>query len=99
MIKQKIESSWGFSYKDGVDVCARNKKMALISIMEQMNITRDELVTVGDSNNDLEMIKFGGLGVAMKNATPELISAADYVTLDNDHNGVAYLVEHMILAD
>lgn len=99
MKKLKVESPWGFSYKDGVDVCARNKKMALISILEQMNIKREELVTVGDSNNDLEMIEFGGLGVAMANSTQELIDAADYVTLDNDHNGVAHLINHVILPD
>lgn len=99
MKRLNIESPWGFSYRDGVDVCARNKKMALISILKRMNIRREELVTVGDSNNDLEMIEFGGLGVAMKNSTQELIDAADYVTLDNDHNGVAHLIDHVILPD
>lgn len=99
MKQMKVESSWGFSYNDGVDVCARNKKKALIDILHQMRIGREELVTVGDSNNDLEMIEFGGLGVAMENATQEMIDAADYVTLDNNHNGVAYLVDHVILSD
>ena len=82
MKQMNIESSWGFSYKDGVDVCARNKKNALVDILHRMRIGREELVTVGDSNNDLEMI-----------------DAADYITLDNDHNGVAYLIDHVILRD
>ncbi|MCI9153103.1 Cof-type HAD-IIB family hydrolase [Lachnospiraceae bacterium] len=99
MKQMNIESSWGFSYKDGVDVCARNKKNALVDILHRMRIGREELVTVGDSNNDLEMIEFGGLGVAMENATQEMIDAADYITLDNDHNGVAYLIDHVILRD
>lgn len=99
MKRMGIESSWGFSYKDGIDVCARNKKNALIDILHRMRIGRDELVTVGDSNNDLEMIRFGGLGVAMENATQDMINAADYITLDNDHNGVAYLIDHVILRD
>lgn len=99
MKQMKIESSWGFSYKDGIDVCARNKKKALIDILHRMRIGREDLVTVGDSNNDLEMIEFGGLGVAMENATQEMIDAADYITLDNDHEGVAYLIDHMILPD
>lgn len=99
MKQMGIESSWGFSYKDGIDVCARNKKNALVDILHRMRIGRDELVTVGDSNNDLEMIRFGGLGVAMENATQDMINAADYITLDNDHNGVAYLIDHVILRD
>ena len=99
MKQMNIESSWGFSYKDGVDVCARNKKKALVDILHQMRIGREELVTVGDSNNDLEMIRFGGLGVAMENATQEMIDAADYITLDHDHDGVAYLIDHVILGD
>lgn len=99
MKQMNVESSWGFSYEDGVDVCARNKKKALIDILHQMRIGREELVTVGDSNNDLEMIEFGGLGVAMENATQNMIDAADYVTLDNNHNGVAYLIDHVILSD
>lgn len=99
MEKAGIESAWGWSYAEGIDVCARNKKRALMDLLERMNISREELVTVGDSNNDLEMIRFGGLGVAMANSTRELINAADYVTLDNDHNGVAHLIDHVILSD
>lgn len=99
MKKQVFDSSWEWSCDIGIDVCARNKKMALETILHTMNISREELVTIGDSNNDLEMIRFGGLGVAMANSTKEMLDVADYITLDNDHNGVAYLIDNVILSD
>ena len=58
---------------------------------------RDQVMAVGDSGNDLSMIEDAGLGVAMGNATPEILAAADAVTADNNHDGVALAIEKYAL--
>ena len=54
-------------------------------------------MAVGDSGNDLSMIEDAGLGVAMGNATQEILAAADAVTADNNHDGVALAIEKYAL--
>lgn len=97
MRKEGVKSSWGFSSSYGIDVVARTKPDALRIVLERLGIGREETVCVGDSDNDISFVRFGGLGVAMANATPGLMAVADYVTLDNNSNGVAYLIDHVIL--
>ena len=48
----------------------------------------------GDGNNDFEMVKRAGVGVAMKNGEESLKEVADFVTKTNDEEGVAYAIEH-----
>jgi hydroxymethylpyrimidine pyrophosphatase-like HAD family hydrolase len=50
----------------------------------------------GDGLNDLSMVKMAGTGVAMANAAPEVLAAADYVTLSNDDDGVAAALRHFL---
>lgn len=52
-----------------------------------------EMVAMGDGYNDLSMIEFAGLGIAMGNACDQVKQAADFVSLDNDHDGVAHAIE------
>ena len=54
-------------------------------------------MAVGDSGNDLSMIQAAGLGVAMGNAMPEVLAAADVTTADNNHDGVALAIEKYAL--
>lgn len=66
-------------------------------LARHLRITREEVIAVGDSENDLSMIEFAGLGVAMGNS-PELIkSKADYITDTNDRDGVAKVIDKFIL--
>ena len=51
----------------------------------------------GDGENDLSMIRYAGLGIAMANAVESVKAAADFVTLSNDEDGVAYVVERFVL--
>ena len=56
---------------------------------------REDTVTFGDDQNDIEMLKLCGKGIAVANAVPEALEAADEVTLSNDEDGVArWLTEH-----
>jgi len=54
------------------------------------------LIAVGDSYNDLEMIQFAGLGVAMGNAREAVKNCADYVTKSNNEDGIAHMLEKYI---
>ena len=54
-------------------------------------------MAIGDSDNDLAMLRMAGLGVAMANAEPHIRAAADAVTADNAANGVADAIGRYIL--
>lgn len=73
-----------------------NKGIALQKLLERLDYDRSELIAVGDSNNDLEMIQFAGLGVAMSNAKEAIKSCADYVTKSNNEDGVAHLLKKFV---
>ena len=55
------------------------------------------MFTLGDANNDIEMLEFAGLGVAMGNSSDYVKKLANYVTDTNDENGVATAIEKFIL--
>lgn len=66
-----------------------NKGIALKRVADYFQIPRERVIAFGDEANDLEMIDFAGVGVAMGNAIDELKSIANYVTNTNENNGVA----------
>jgi hypothetical protein len=74
-----------------------SKAIALQRIGEHYNISREETIAVGDGFNDLSMIEYAGLGVAMGNAPDAIRQKADYVTLTNDEDGLAYVIRKFIL--
>ena len=55
------------------------------------------MIACGDGYNDISMIQYAGLGVAMENAVLPVRKAADYVTLSNNDDGVAQVVEKFLL--
>jgi Cof subfamily protein (haloacid dehalogenase superfamily) len=74
-----------------------DKGLGLKKLGEYLGIKREEIVACGDAGNDLSMVKYAGLGVAMGNATSEVKAAADFVTTSNDEDGVAKVIEQFIL--
>lgn len=70
-----------------------SKLTGLLHLAHQLGIKRNEIVAIGDSMDDLEMIEAVGLGVAMWNAPNELKLAADWVTRSNNQHGVSYMVK------
>ena len=62
-------------------------------LLEKIGATKDEMIACGDGFNDLSMIKYAGLGVAMANAQEVVRESADYITLSNEEDGVAAVVE------
>ena len=75
-----------------------DKWNALEYLLKKLNISKDEVISIGDNVNDIKMVENAGLGIAMKGSTPKLISVADYVTEeDNNHDGVANALEKYLL--
>jgi len=74
-----------------------SKKNALATITRMLGIAPEEVVAFGDNHNDIDMLRFAGLGVAMGNAHDEVKTAADYVALRNSEDGVAIALEEKVL--
>lgn len=73
-----------------------DKAKRLDFLLNYLGIRREELMVCGDGYNDLSMIKFAGLGVAMSNAQDVVKEAANYITLSNEEDGVAVAVKRFI---
>ena len=73
-----------------------DKAKALETVLKPMGINEDEIISFGDGQNDLSIIKYAGIGVAMENAVDELKEQADEITLSNEDDGIAYsLLKHI----
>ena len=75
-----------------------NKGRALAYLAEKLGIDSSEVMAIGDSNNDLDMIQYAGLGVAMGNAADHVKALANAVTCRNDEDGVAAAIEKYVLS-
>lgn len=75
-----------------------NKGAALAALAEGWGIAQSEVMAIGDSYNDIEMLRYAGLGVAMGNARSEIQACADVVTLSNEEDGVARALERYVLS-
>ena len=77
---------------------AATKGAAVLKLGEMLGIKREEIIAIGDNGNDLSMIEACGLGVSMANGRDFLKAKAQYVTQnDNNHDGVAEVIEKFIL--
>jgi Cof subfamily protein (haloacid dehalogenase superfamily) len=74
-----------------------NKGYALELLAQSMKLSRDEVMAIGDSNNDIPMLEYAGLGVAMGNSTDKIKAVAQAVTGHHNEHGVAQAIEEYIL--
>jgi len=74
-----------------------DKAKSLAILLEKLGMTKEQMVCCGDGFNDLSMIRYAGLGVAMKNGSGEVKDAADYVAPSNDEDGVAAVIDKFFL--
>lgn len=74
-----------------------NKGVALKILSEKLGLKQSELIAIGDNQIDASMIEYAGLGVAVGNALDEIKEIADYISADNDHEGVTEVIEKFIL--
>lgn len=74
-----------------------NKAKSIDMLLNRLGLNREELIACGDGFNDVHMVEYAGLGVAMANACEPVKQAADFITKSNDEDGVAYVVEKFML--
>ncbi|MFT4143469.1 MAG: HAD family hydrolase [Mobilitalea sp.] len=72
-----------------------SKGSALESVRKYIG-SHVKIYAVGDFYNDMEMVRLADVGIAMRNAVPELQEAADMVTVSNDENAIADIIDHII---
>lgn len=72
------------------------KGIGIKALAEHLGIKQEEIICIGDAGNDLDMIQFAGLGVAMGNAFKEVKEVANYITKTNEDDGVAHVIERFI---
>ncbi len=73
-----------------------SKAVAMEKLGEYYGISREEMIAVGDQTNDLPMIEYAGMGVAMGNAVDAVKAVADYITVTNSEDGVAKVITEFI---
>lgn len=76
-----------------------NKATALSKVCRRLNFTMDAVLAVGDSLNDLAMIRAAGCGVAMGNAQQQVKEQADWVTGTNEDDGVAQAIQRWVFKE
>ncbi len=75
------------------------KASALAALAERLGIKQDEIIACGDGLNDIPMLEYAGLSIAMGNAYDETKAVADYVVSSNENDGVADAIKRFILGD
>lgn len=77
-----------------------HKATGLAKLISHLGINQSQVMACGDEANDLSMIEWAGLGVAMQNAVPEVKAAANVVTpMTNDEEAVAWAIEEYVLKE
>lgn len=73
-----------------------NKGVGVAALAGHLGIKQEEVICMGDAGNDLAMIEYAGMGVAMGNAFEEVKKAANFITLSNEEDGVAFAINKFI---
>ena len=96
--EQSVMSRWHYG---GYDVIAKGggKVRGIQKFMDLHGLTREEIIAFGDGENDVEMLGFAGIGIAMGNGMADAKAAADYVTADIDDDGIAKALQHFGLIE
>ncbi len=85
-VKQLVE----ISYKDA------GKKSGVKFLADRLGVSKEEIAAFGDADNDKDMIEYAGYGIAVANASASLKEKADYITLSNDEDGIAYAFANIL---
>ncbi len=100
MLKELLDycdiTSW---HDTGIDIIAKGsgKDTGIQKYIELNDISQDEIMAFGDGENDIRMLKYAGIGVALGNAKEEVKEIADYVTADIDDDGIEKALKHFNL--
>lgn len=93
----EVTSSW----KNNIEVMNKgvSKGEALKNLLEYLDMDREHVIAFGDNYNDLPMIEYAEIGIAMENADDEIKKKADYITEKNDDDGVAKAIYKFLNID
>ncbi len=91
-------TSWN---KTGIDIIPKGggKSKGIELFLEKAGMTREDIMAFGDGENDIDMLEFAGIGVAMGNAGDNVKAHADYVTDSVDNDGISKALIHFGLLD
>lgn len=83
----------------GCDIISKDggKKNTMLEVLNRLGFTAEECIAFGDSENDIEMLRAAGIGVAMDNGTQEAKQAADFIAPDCDNDGIYRALRHFEL--
>ena len=70
-----------------------DKWNAVENLINKIGIQKEEVIAIGDNINDKKMIEEAGLGISLEGSSPVVTKIADYITLDNNNDGVARALE------
>lgn len=93
MIKQGTEDVPIEYYYTEISLKDVDKWSAIEYLTSKINISKDEIIAIGDNINDKQMIENAGVGIAMGQSTPVITEIADFVTSNNNEEGVAKALE------
>lgn len=88
--------TWGEFEECAVTSRDATKRNALMNLCATYEVPRESVLAIGDSRNDVPMLRWAGIGVAMGNAEPDVIRAVGRVTAGNDDSGVARAIERYV---
>ncbi|MCR2821887.1 Cof-type HAD-IIB family hydrolase [Lederbergia panacisoli] len=74
-----------------------NKTSAIHLLQEKYTLKQNQIIAVGDNFNDIDMLKYAGLGIAMGNSPEPVKQIANEITFSNDDNGVAKVIQKYLL--
>lgn len=97
-IRNSFNVHTSFSHTNFLEVLALgiDKGSALRWLCERKGINRNQVIAFGDNYNDIEMLEYAGVGVAVENAEEEVKLKADYICLSNDNDGVGKFLEDFL---
>ena len=86
-------TSWN---ETGIDIISKSggKAAGIEMFIDEYHLRRGQTISFGDGQNDIDMIRYTGIGVAMGNGVEALKKAANYITTDIDDNGIANALKH-----
>ena len=98
MMRTALPASYEWSWHDRVDIAraGNTKGGRLAEWVRQRGFTLDDVLAIGDGHNDLSMLVSAGVGIAMANSPDDVKAKADWVTGDNDSDGVARALRRFI---
>lgn len=76
-----------------------DKAQSLQRLLIHLGMKREDLMAFGDGFNDLSMLEYAGIGIAMGNAVDEVKAIADFITISNDEDGIAIALEQLLYSN